>query len=187
MLHNRQHIGVVKMEFVDPIYEKENIKKMKKELKRALKGDRNLLMFEIGLACAFRISDLLNLKVSDVKSGVVKIKQQKTKRIAEIHLNDRVYTLVRAFTDLMEDEDLLFPIDRVQAYRILRRAAEGVGIQNFGTHSMRKTKGYHFYIDSGFDIAETMRLLGQKTEESTLHYIGWTKEQSIEKQKTHDL
>lgn len=160
---------------------------MKKSLKSGMNGERNLLLFEIGVAGAFRISDLLSLTKKDVKTGIIKKRQQKTKKEVEIHLNDRVMRSVHAYIDLMEDDEVLFAIDRTQAYRVLRGAAERVGIKNFGTHSMRKTKGYHYYIDSEYDIAETMRLLGQKTEEATLHYIGWAKEKSIEKQKNHDL
>jgi hypothetical protein len=49
----------------------------------------------------------------------------------------------------MLDEDDLFrsllPIKRVQAYKIPNRAAKKIGITEIGTHTPRKTLGYHFY------------------------------------------
>jgi integrase len=52
---------------VDPIYDKKQILEMKKALKEGMNGERNLLLFELGLATAYRIQDLLTLRVKDVK------------------------------------------------------------------------------------------------------------------------
>jgi integrase len=50
------------------------------------------------------------------------------------------------------DEEYLFkslcspiPIKRIQAYKILNRAAKKIGISEIGTHTLRKTFGNHFY------------------------------------------
>ena len=62
-------------------------------------------------------------------------------------------------TNDLQDYDYLFPskkkvrtdgvriahIGRVAAYQILKQAAEHVGLKNIGTHSMRKSFGYHHY------------------------------------------
>ena len=52
----------------------------------------------------------------------------------------------------MNDDDYLFPsrkgdkpITRVQAYRILNDVAEKLGIEEVGTHTLRKTFGYWHY------------------------------------------
>uniref|UniRef100_UPI001EEE3C36 tyrosine-type recombinase/integrase n=1 Tax=Clostridioides difficile TaxID=1496 RepID=UPI001EEE3C36 len=36
-------------------------------------------------------------------------------------------------------------ISRVMAYKIIREVGEMFGIDNLGTHTMRKTFGYHYY------------------------------------------
>ena len=51
----------------------------------------------------------------------------------------------------MKEDDYLFkskrtnkPISRIQAYRILKEAAAACGLEEIGTHTLRKTFGYHF-------------------------------------------
>lgn len=64
------------------------------------------------------------------------------------------------------------PIDRIRAWKILNNAAKKVGIDySFGTHSMRKTFAYWYYMQTQ-DIATLMRILGHATERQTLEYIG---------------
>ncbi|MFJ7183812.1 tyrosine-type recombinase/integrase [Lysinibacillus xylanilyticus] len=50
------------------------------------------------------------------------------------------------------------PIDRSTAYRILREAAEACRIQEIGTHTLRKTFGYHFYQQTQ-EVATLQELL----------------------------
>lgn len=53
----------------------------------------------------------------------------------------------------MNDDDYLFqsrkgvnsPISRIQAYRILNNAAHKIGLDEIGTHTLRKTFGYWHY------------------------------------------
>lgn len=176
------------MEFVDPIYDKKDIPRMRKAIKRQVNGDRNLLLFELGLASALRPSDLLDLKVKDVKTGVVRGRSSKRNKAIEIRLNDRVFGLVKAYIDSTDDEELLFPMHRTTAYRFLKKAAEEIGLEeNIGAHSLRKTKAYHLYKDSGKDIALVMELLQHDEAGSTLHYIGWKKEEMNKKLSIHVL
>jgi integrase len=70
------------------------------------------------------------------------------------------------------------PIQRMQAYRIINSAARKVGIkEDIGTHSMRKTFGYHFYIqykDNGeFDPISILQVIfNHSSRQMTLKYIG---------------
>ncbi|WP_368895503.1 tyrosine-type recombinase/integrase [Priestia megaterium] len=174
------------MEFVDPIYDKKDLPRMRKAIKQQVNGERNLLLFELGLNTALRPSDLLSMKVKDVKNGIVRMRASKTKKALEIRLNDHVFMLVRAYINEMEDDDLLFPINRTTAYRFLKKAAKDIGLEeNIGAHSLRKTKAYHLYVDSGYDIGLIMNLLQHDKAGSTLHYIGWSKEVFEEKLKEH--
>ena len=67
-------------------------------------------------------------------------------------------------------------IQRNQAYKILNEAARTVGIQeSIGTHSMRKTFGYHAY-KSGIDIALLQKIFNHSCPSVTLRYIGITQD-----------
>ena len=46
-----------------------------------------------------------------------------------------------------------------------------MGIQNFGTHSLRKTFGYHYYKNTK-DIATLMQVFNHGSQNITLRYIG---------------
>lgn len=175
------------MKFVEPIWEKEKIQEFRKALKEEFLGERNLLMFELQLCMALRISDVLKLQKKDVIDGIVRIKIQKTKEPMHFRLPDHVLQKVKVYTEFMEDEELLFPIDRIQAWRIYQKGAKKIGLSNFGTHTIRKTKALHFYLDSGNDIRATMQLLGHDDEDSVLSYIGLKQKDLAEKIKAHQL
>jgi len=49
-------------------------------------------------------------------------------------------------------------IRATQAYRILKSGAEAVEIENFGTHSLRKTWGYWTYKASKYNAARYKRI-----------------------------
>ncbi|GEN55517.1 tyrosine-type recombinase/integrase [Halobacillus faecis] len=176
------------MEFVDPIYNKKDLTLFRKKLRSQVNGDRNLLFFELGLATALRQSDLLDLTVKDVKYGIIRVRSKKRNKAIEIRLNDRVHSLAKAYIDSMDDDEKLFKFYRSTANRFLKKAAHECGLEeNVGTHTMRKTKAYHLYIDSGYNISLVMDLLQHDEEGSTLSYIGWKKQKLEEELSAHDL
>ena len=68
------------MKYVQPIRDKNKIEEIKTYLKE--NGTRDLLLFTMGINTGLRISDLLNLKILDVKGkSHVEIKEQKTGKI----------------------------------------------------------------------------------------------------------
>lgn len=161
---------------VDAITNKKDIERMKK----ALHG-RNRLMFVTGVSLGLRISDLLSLKLGDVRGKThLTITEEKTKKRRPIKLSKTVMGEV----DKLEgtDSDYLFqsrkgdnrPISRVQAYRILNDAAKRAGLNiKIGTHTLRKTFGYQLY-SQGIDITRIMEILNHSTPAMTLKYIGIT-------------
>ena len=66
------------------------------------------------------------------------------------------------------------PLSRRYVSRAFALIGEDVGI-DLGTHSMRKTRGYHLY-KSTKDIARVMKMLRHSSEGVTLRYIGITQE-----------
>ncbi|MCL6571302.1 MAG: site-specific integrase [Bacillus sp. (in: Bacteria)] len=180
------------MEFVQPIRDMEKIKAMKK----ILKGNniRDYTLFSIGINSALRIGDLLKLKISDVVNGGGKIKdrittrEQKTGKAKDFPIGA---TARKAIEEYLKDwkgvnmDDYLFPsrkgenkpITRQHAWYIINEAAREVGIEEkIGTHTLRKTFGYHAY-KAGYDIAIIQKLLNHSSPKETLRYIGITQDQ----------
>ena len=65
---------------------------------------------------------------------------------------------------------------RQQAYKILNSVAKDVGIkEKIGTHTLRKTFGYHAY-KNGYDITIVQKILNHSSPSVTLRYIGITQD-----------
>lgn len=177
------------MAFVYPIYDKEKIKEMRDALRKQPDGLRNLVYFEIALETALRNSDILKLTKADVKYGIIKDKSNKKKKFYEFELSEKLMDLIRGYIKYMDDDELLFKMDRTTPYRFLKRAAKEVGIkENIGCHSTRKSKAYHFFNDNDKDVVMTMELLQHSGSlDSTLSYIGTKKEEFKEKLANHKL
>ena len=162
------------MEFVQPIREKSKIELMKNNLKTA----RDRFLFVLGINTALRISDLLKLKVEDVRGTHLDIKETKTGKIKKHFINPTLQDEIERYTENMKEHDYLFPsrkgtkpISRIQAYRILNETAKSLGIDEIGTHTMRKTFGYHYYQKTK-DIATLQQLLNHSAPSVTMRYIG---------------
>lgn len=166
------------MELVQPIRDKELLEAMKRELLRM--GYRDYMLFVLGINTGLRISDILKLKVSDVKElSYIKMHEQKTGKFKRIKISGIADEIEKYITS-MDDDTYLFksqkgdnsPISRVQAYRILNKAAIRVGINGeIGTHTLRKTFGYHMYMKTK-DVALLQELFNHSSPSVTLRYIG---------------
>ena len=76
------------MKFVEPIRKYNDIKKVKDYLS---KNPRNLLLFEFGINTGLRISDILKLKIKDVKNKKhVVIFEEKTNKYKKILIMDEL-------------------------------------------------------------------------------------------------
>ena len=63
------------------------------------------------------------------------------------------------------------PITTVQAYRIISEAAKRIGLEEIGTHTMRKTFGYWHYQQYK-DVAILQEIFNHSSPSVTLRYIG---------------
>lgn len=165
------------MKTVQPIRDKKLIERMKNELRKS--GTRDYMLFCFGINIGLRISDILSLKVSDVRDrSHITLTEQKTGKVRRIKING-ISDDLNDYIQGMNDNDYLFrsqkgensPISRVQAYRILNKAADALGIEEIGTHTMRKTFGYHFYQKTK-DVALLQELFQHSAPSVTLRYIG---------------
>lgn len=169
------------MKYVQPIRDKNKIEEIKSYLKQ--NGSRDLLLFTMGINTGLRISDLLNLKILDVKGkSHVEIKEQKTGKIKRFPLLGNLQSMIDEYIKGKSDNEYLFrsrngankPITRVMAYMIINEACRKAAVtDNIGTHTLRKTFGYHHY-QAFHDVAILQYLLNHSSPSITLRYIGIT-------------
>lgn len=165
------------MNFVQPIRDPECIREIKKYLKE--KNERDYMLFVTGINSGLRISDILKLRVQDVKKPYFNIVEQKTNKTKRIAMTPSLQRELKEYIQDKEDHEFLFksreginkPIGRSMAYKILRDAAEHVKLENIGTHTLRKTFGYHFYKKYK-DPALLQEIFNHSSEDITLRYIG---------------
>ncbi|NIK13144.1 tyrosine-type recombinase/integrase [Alkalibacillus almallahensis] len=164
------------MENVQPIKDRKLIEDIKTFY---LGKERDYFLFAFGINIALRISDLLQLKVKDVRGkDSLKLYETKNKNNRYQKLSPQLKNLISEYTKDMDDNDWLFlsqkgdkPISRVQAHRILEKAEKAFKLESFGTHSLRKTFGYLHY-QRHKDVAILQRMFGHSSPSITLRYIG---------------
>lgn len=170
------------MKKVQPLRETAMIANVKVELMK--KAYKYYIMFTIGINTGLRVSDILQLKVSDVsyRSHII-IREQKTDKIKRFLINPQLQKELQSYIDdekLMDHEYLIYsnkginqPIGRVQAYRVLSEVADILGLEEIGTHTMRKTFGYWHYKQYK-DVAILQTIFNHSSPSITLTYIGIT-------------
>ncbi len=167
------------MEFVQPIRDKEAIEKVKNLLLN--NGYRDYLLFVAGINTGLRISDLLRLRVKDIKNKThIEIREGKTGKGKRFFINPTLKSCFESFTQNTNPESYLFasrkgsnrPLTRVQAYRIINQAVKAAGIcDRIGTHTLRKTFGYWHY-QTFKDVAVLQEIFNHSSPSVTLRYIG---------------
>ena len=168
---------------VEPIKDKLQVKAVEKYLESYSK--RNQLIFIFGINTGLRVSDILELDISDVKNkSYIEIREKKTDKYKRVPLNNKLKMLIKEYLkereqkySITEEEPLFigkkhYRLNRSQVYRFLNDACEKVGLNiNVGTHTMRKTFGYHHYKQFN-DIALLQKILNHSSPSITLRYIG---------------
>lgn len=166
------------MNLVQPIRDKKKLEEIKKILIK--KNYRDYILFMVGINTGLRISDILELKVKNVKDKMhIVIQENKTDKLKRFKINTYLRNILEDYIFNMDEEEYLFqskkginkPISRVQAYRILNDVAKEVGLDEIGTHTMRKTMGYHFYQKTK-DVVLLQELFNHSAPSVTLRYIG---------------
>jgi len=165
------------MNLVQPIRNKQKIGEIKAILKR--QSDRDYILFTMGINTGLRVSDILKLQVKDIRNRThITIKETKTRKPKRFRINANLRSIIDEYIAGMSNNDYLFPsrkggnpIGRVQAYKIINTAAAKVGLNEIGTHTMRKTFGYWLYRQTK-DVAQLQEILNHSAPSITLRYIG---------------
>ena len=169
------------MRVVEPIRDKVLLEEFKEYLKDW--SHRNYIMFMIGINTGLRITDILRLRVGDVKGTHITIQEEKTEKWRKILVTKTLKKELQEYIKGKKDSEYLIksrqgqnqPITRDMAYKILRTTAEEFDMRRVGTHSMRKTYGYWFYKKYK-NVAVLQELFGHFSQSETLTYIGVTQD-----------
>lgn len=177
---------------VEPIRDKTKIKQLYQYLNGS--DPKYAMIFKLGINTGLRISDIIPIKLKDIynERGQFReyliIKEKKTMKEKKIKINETLRKCLSVYIKQMDIkyDDYLFtsqkggPIGRIQIYRVLKEAASLMGLENFGTHSLRKTWGYWTYKISKYNIGLIMDTFNHSSPNITLRYIGINQDQKDE-------
>lgn len=168
-------------------------------------GERNYMLFIIGITTGYRVGDLLDLTVKDVKRAlscgyfrVIQNKEAKKEKNNNKNIKTRDIKIQPAlrkelikYIEDKKDYEVMFqsqkgrnkPIQVHRATEILKKAAEEFGLESITSHSLRKTYSYIIYNENDKDITIVQDLLGHSSPEITKRYIGIDREEKDKKSK----
>jgi integrase len=166
---------------VDPIRRKKDIATIKRMLSNR---PRDLALFTLGINTNLRASDILGIKVSQVRglkaSGEIELIEKKTHKRRRINLNKAVMTAIEGLLRSGEyhDNDYLFKTARSPAltvpslHRLVKSWCKALNLKgNYGSHSLRKTWGYHQRVTFGVGLPELMVAFNHSSQRQTLDYL----------------
>lgn len=181
------------MNIAQPIRNREELEKMKDFYRFQKPSPRNELLLIIGLNTALRISDILFLRwdmVYDFEKNEfrehINIIEKKTGKFSSIYMNHVVLEELQNYhywlnkrKEYIFPEKYLFchtnqnvPISRVQAFRIIKKAADYNQIEGvISCHSLRKTFGYHAW-KQGISPVLLMNIYNHSSFQVTQRYLG---------------
>lgn len=146
-------------------------------LRRNKNAERDVFLFLIGINSGLRMSDIVTLKKKDVISSKnPRIVEQKTGKTRILYLSS-LQELIQDYTKDLAPEDYLFAsttgghLKVNTVYQMFQKVAALLDRDDIGTHTLRKTFGYHYYKKTK-DVATLMEIFGHSSEKITKRYIG---------------
>ena len=166
---------------VEPIRKLKDVKTVKKLLAHK---PLNLALFTVGINTNLRASDLLQIKVKQVKGlkpgENIELREKKTDKIRRITLNsacmETIQNLLRS-RKYKSDEDFLFTGKRglltvPSVHLKVKSWCRQINLKgNYGSHTLRKTWGYHQYHTFKQPLPLLMECFNHSTQRQTLNYL----------------
>ena len=168
---------------VEPIRQLQDIRRIKKHLSGA---PRDLCIFTLGMNTGYRASELLSIKVGDVEhlraGDLFELKQQKTKKYRATTFNQTVVDAIQNWLEVHPDPRPRTPLFISQKSgsaltvstfgNMVKGWCRDAGMNgNFGSHSLRKSWGYHQRVQNNVGIPVLMTAFGHATQQQTLEYL----------------
>ena len=156
---------------------------------------RDKALFLLGIGCGFRISELLALTMGDIAVAISSVAEAQItvkKRFMKGKVRGRSVWVPEYARDALREwaasrttfpyepvfrsnnpSRRLYPVGRIQAWRIIGQAMRRAGVQDvgLGTHSMRRTFAQTVYALSGKNILLTQKALGHSSISITAVYL----------------
>ena len=168
---------------VDPIRDEKHIRKIKNRLKN---NSRDLLLFTMGINNGLRISDLLKLRVRDVKDlsvgETLTIKETKTGKNNILMINKSVYQVMREYLngENPDENEYLFQsrngnntaLKRETVHKMVKEWCSFIKTGNYGTHTLRKTFGYIQRKKYGVGFEILCKRFSHSSPSITMRYLG---------------
>lgn len=178
---------------VEPIRTVNGISKIKKAL---APSPRNLALFVVGINTAYRASELLSIRLKQVRhlqpGDRLEVKQRKTKKYRAVTLNNGSVAAIQGLLEHLDrkalkmrdltwvdDESFLFAgMDPTKSLTVpylnnlVKKWCRQVNIKgNYGSHSLRKTWGFMQRTKQDTPIPLLMQAFGHASQQQTLAYL----------------
>jgi len=171
---------------VQPITRLKDIKAIKKLL---ADNPRDFCLFVLGINTNLRASDLTQVTVGmvkDKKAGDdLELKEKKTGKPRRITLNKSAISAIQAllitdeYNKYNNNQKPLFlsqrgsgPLLTPSINRLVKSWCKAINLKgNYGSHTLRKTFGYHQRVQLGTSIPELMVIFNHSTQRQTLYYL----------------
>lgn len=163
----------------------------------SMTGKRDFALFNVMYSTATRVDEVLSLKIADValgsKSPCIKV-TGKGSKLRCIYLLKSVAKIIGHYISVFHgnapvpSDFLFFPINgrrntklcqEAVSKRLKLYASKSPMIpDSFHCHSLRHARATH-WLEDGVNIVQIQRLLGHEGIETTMRYVGISKEQMI--------
>lgn len=168
---------------VEPIRDLKDVRSIKKQLAG---NTRDLAIFTVGINTKLRASDLVALTVGMVKhlqpGEHFTIRERKTGKDSAITINKTVYEVVQSLLatipDASDDQPLFqsrkggAALTPISINKMVKGWCSQINLKgNYGSHTLRKTFGYHHRVTFGTDIPTLMQMFNHSTQRQTLEYL----------------
>lgn len=204
--YQRSLVGAIKKVFelvenqkieLNYLYPKRKVNKLptffsQEEVRNLLNATENLkhkAILTIIYSCGLRLSELINLKIADIKSesNLLLIRQSKGNKDRIVALPDKLLLLLGEYYKVYQPKDFLFEGAKGDQYSersvqlILKNAMSKAGVLSKGSvHTLRHSYATHL-IKSGIDVRVVQELLGHNDIRTTMIYTHIT---DIDKKST---
>lgn len=135
---------------------------------------RGYLLFVLSINTGINLTELLNLKVRDVKNK----QYLNFGRNKAVPISEELQEIIKKLVEGCKVDEPLFQgkvgqqLDRTSAFYIFKVICAELGVQDkYSVLSWRKTFAYHYYMKYK-DLSYLMWLFNQNSVEKTLQFIG---------------
>ncbi len=148
-------------------------------------GERNVAILEVLYGCGLRVSELINLNISEIywDEGFIRVIGKGSKQrlvplgsIAKKHLKIYISDIRTKIKVKSDSEDILFlnrrgsKLSRVMIFTIIKNLAELAGIKkNISPHTLRHSFATHL-VEGGADLRAVQEMLGHESITTTEIY-----------------